>query len=187
MSKSSILRVVCLSAMVLGLVVAATASAQQVYAPPVVGVHVYGYAAYPYILTAIMVPAGRCGRPCDTVTCRRRRSVVVVRGPSDFLASPYYRFPYYGLSVLRLPVLRLAETAGRLRKRDRSERFDVPARLRAAEPGGVPCGVRLRPRRFRRRPTRRRRRRRRPRQLPAPTPAPETIPTPPSELGPREF
>ncbi len=120
MSNATVLRAGCVLAVVLGLAIAATASAQQVYVPPQPSVGVYVYAAYPYgyynprrtVRQAIRygyVPAA----PTVYVPYVPAAPTVyvpyvpaapaVTRGPSDFLSSPAYRYPYYGSPVRSYP------------------------------------------------------------------------------------
>jgi hypothetical protein len=97
MTNANIFRIACLSAMALGLAVAATASAQQIYAPPPVGVRVYGYVAYPAAYPyAYYGPRRALRQAVRYGYAPLPAAVVVVRPPTDFLAAPSYRFPYYG-------------------------------------------------------------------------------------------
>jgi hypothetical protein len=167
MSNAKILCVGCLAATVLGVVMVTTASAQRIYAPPVAGVRVYGYVAYPYGYYAsrrVVRQAVRYGYVPMPLPA------VVVRGPSDFLASPSYRFPYYGSPYYGSPyygspyygVLKPPYRGGP------AVPSQIPPPPDPQKPSTLPGQLPSQP-------------------APSVTPTPEAIPTPPSELGPREF
>jgi hypothetical protein len=177
MSNATVLRIGCVLAGVLVWLVAATATAQQVYVPPVAGVHAYGYVAYPYgyynynprRAYRLSVRYGYVPAPA-----------VVVRGPSDYLASPYHRYPYYGplyygypyYGYLRAPIASGSGIApyGPTYRSGYGPPAPGPYTAGPSSPSGVPA-----PPPPAAAPT------------PAPMPAPEPIPAPPSEVGPREF
>jgi hypothetical protein len=189
MNNAAIIRIGCLAAMILGVVVVATTSAQQVYAPPVAGVRAYAYVPYPY---AYYTPR-RAVRQAVRYGYAPA-AAIVVRGPSDFFTAPSYRFPYYGSLYFGYPYYGSLKPpigygsgadpggsmyrsghgqpnpgANRAGPSAASQIPPPPAPQRpSALPGEMPLQLA-------------------PRAAPDRTPVPETIPTPPSELGPREF
>jgi hypothetical protein len=110
----------------------------------------------------------------------------VVRGPSDFLASPSSRFPYYGQPYYGYPYYGSLKPPigygsgigpnGSMYRPGSGQPNQGAYRAGPHSAGQIPPP-----------PDPQRPSSSVPEVVPAPTPAPETIPTPPSELGPREF